>query len=326
MSARIAHQCARCLAGIDEDEVSLRASSLAFSVIFCAAPLVAMALSLAALFPHALGFLPSLYETLGSRVLPHALDDAIEALSAFAVNAAHLSVASLALSLTGAYSLSVQVERCARACWGPRPEPPRGVALALRHAAALMSAPLALAGLGWAAAMSGTRLWGLGGVALSAAGLFAFFLLCSWGLPRSRPPLRVAAVACALACAQCLLLQAAFGWVWALARDYGTIYGAAAVFLAALLWIWLFWLSFLSSLSICSTLLLGRPRDLDAYGLGWAERWAPPAAVDPLEPPPTCQPKPADAIMPAQAKPLANQEGAPSMAPSIAASPEPPPP
>lgn len=276
----LAWSAARCWAGLAEDEASLRASSLAFSVISCAAPLGAMIISLAALSPQAFSFLPSLYEILGSRVLPRALEEAAAAMSTFAVNAGHLSLASLALSLVGSLFLSMQIERCSLACWGLVPDPDSSAGSLARHFCALLLAPAAMVVLGWAAVGSLELTHGIGSGFVSPLLLFFFFLLASWALPGRRPALRVACAACALASVECVVLQAGFGWVWSFSRSYGAIYGAAAVFMGALLWIWLFWLSYLSSLSICSTIMLGRVRDPRVQGLAWTLRWAPEVAVN----------------------------------------------
>jgi YihY family inner membrane protein len=269
---RAARSIAQCCAGIVEDEASLRASSLAYSVLFCAAPIFAMLLGLSSLFPKAFSFLPRLYEEIAPRVLPSALEQVAVTLRGFADNATHLSVASLALFLVSAMFLSMQLERCIQSAWGLRVEPALAGNPLARHWLALTLTPCAMALIGWAAfeafalAPTAQVSWGA-----SMGILFAFFLISTWALPAARPPFLIASFASALASVECLLIQSGFGYAWSMSLSYGVIYGAAAVFLGALLWIWLFWLSLLSSVSISSTLFLGRSRDLRLQGLGLVE-------------------------------------------------------
>lgn len=265
---RAALHIARCASGIIEDEASLRASSLAFSLIFCAAPLGAMLLSLSSMFPSAFSFVPFLFERAGPKVLPSVLDGAALAFKTFAVNAEHLSLISLAFALASTLLLSMQIEKCVQSCWGSEPSIDAANPLA-RHWLALTLTPCALALFGSAAYQAFRFAPGDGSALASLFLLFCFFFLCSWALPSGRAPLSAACAASALASLECLAINSVFSFIWSQTQSYGAIYGVAAVFLGALLWIWLFWLSFLTSISICSTLMLGRPRNTRAAGLGF---------------------------------------------------------
>lgn len=269
---RAARASARCWAGVIEDEASLRASSLAYSVLFCAAPIFAMLLGFSSMFPKAFSFLPRLYAEISPRVLPAALAEVAASLRGYADNAANLSVASLALFVLSALFLSMQLERCVQSAWGIPAVPARSGSSLARHWLALTLTPCAMALLGWVAyealalAPQAEASWGA-----SVGMLFGFFLISTWALPSARPPLAIAAFASALAAVECLGIQSAFGYAWSMSNSYGLIYGAAAAFLGALLWIWLFWLCLLSSVSVASTLFLARPRDLASNGLGIVE-------------------------------------------------------
>lgn len=277
---------AKGVAGCVLDESSLRASSLAFSLLFCLAPIGAMVLALSALFPQAFSFVPALSDAIGPKVLPSAINEAAMAFKTFSANAENLSTISLAFSIVSTMLLSMQIERCVQASWGLETHPDSANPL-VRHWIALTLTPCALALLGAAAYEALSLSPALGSTTISFVLLFSFFLICSWALPAGRPPILIAAAASALATLEALAIQIGFGFVWSHSQTYGVIYGAAAAFVGALLWIWLFWLSLLSSISLASTYLLGRERNLSDAGLSWLVD-APPPAPQPA--PPTSSP------------------------------------
>lgn len=254
-----------CVSGIIEDETSLRASALAFSMLLCAAPIGAMLLGLSSMFPQAVSFLPSIFEMIRPKILPGSIDQAVSALGAFSANAENLSLVSLAFSAVSALLLSMSIERCAQACWGIPASKDAANPLA-RHWLALTLTPCAIALLGFAIyeALSVAPGLAANGAPLAALGLF--FFVCAWALPSGRPKAWIAAASAAMASLCCLAIQSGFSYAWSLSSSYGVIYGAAAAFVGAFLWVWLFWLSFLSSISICSTLFDDRRRFPEASG------------------------------------------------------------
>lgn len=267
-TAPFLHAIAKGAAGCVLDESSLRASSLAFSLLFCLAPIGAMVLALSALFPHAFSFVPALSDVIGPKVLPSAINEAALAFKTFSANAENLSTISLAFSIVSTMLLSMQIERCVQASWGLDPAPDSANPF-VRHWIALTLTPCALALLGAAAYEALALSPAVGSTTISFVLLFSFFLICSWALPAGRPPILIAAAASALATIEALAIQIGFGFVWSHSQTYGVIYGAAAAFVGALLWIWLFWLSLLSSISLASTYFLGRERNLREAGLDW---------------------------------------------------------
>lgn len=243
-------------------ELSTRAASLVFLFLLCAAPTAAFLASLASFFPQALSHAwPWVFDHLQSWLLPDSLEAAGSAFFSFFDNAKQLSAATLLLSLAGAFSLSQELETSFRRAWG-EPDPLESLpASAARHALALIYL-LSLTLLGslalGLALLASPSVWI---EPLLAGALLPLLLLTLiWSLSRPRPPLRWALLSALLASGLAYLSQFGFAFYWSLSRSYGSIYGAAAVFFGALLWLWLLAFCLLLSISVSGSARLWRQR------------------------------------------------------------------
>lgn len=262
-----------CVDRFERQEIMMRAASLAFSSMLCAAPLLAFALGLTAAFPEAASAALALTASMGSSLVPSALNSVMHHLEIFANNARHLSSYSLLISLVSGAALSMQTEASLGAAWGQEPPPPSlsmALARATRHWIAMTTLPIFLAVISVFLTEVTLPKW----ITFFVAPLvvWVIFFSIQRALPIRKPPFWPCAAASMASVALCFLIQILFSSAWLSASTYGVVYGAAAAVIGALLWIWLFWLSFLTPANIASSLCEWHSKHSEAQKMCSLER------------------------------------------------------
>ena len=246
-------------------EMSLRATGLAFAVVFATVPLFGLGLAVASAFPAVKESLLSAKGYFAGIFLPGALAQAGEHFDSFADGAKNLSVFGLAAALASAVMLTFQLEEAVRACWQSNPKianPPKE--RLLLHWAILTAGPILatvlLSGSSALAAKAGladSAAFGAGSACAYLAAFGALFALnkaCPVDPPAHRPALAASLASLAALC----LLRYGFALWWDNGTSYGTLYGAFSIVAAFPLWVWLTWLAVLVPASLAGSFLAFR--------------------------------------------------------------------